>query len=272
MAQTKRGFIDTPHGQIHYRAGGEGPPVVVLHPTPASARAMLPLIEALIDRGFRGIGMDTMGFGDSDRPPQPYTTQHEYAQTVAWLVSGLGYDRVNLVGILTGSQIAMQTAADFPSVVETLVLQEPFNWGTPSRRAVHERLHRYHRRDPEGKYLLELWERSRGDDLRTREARFKDLLTVNDDLGAEVYGTMGWEGAATWSMCRTDIWEVTPRIPAPTLVTYVENSELQRAYDKFLATLPNGRGMLNAPAALREPGKFADVIAEFIRSATSVGA
>ncbi|MFN8534225.1 MAG: alpha/beta fold hydrolase [Dehalococcoidia bacterium] len=267
MVQFKRGFVDTPHGQVHYRAGGEGPPVVVLHPTPSSSRAMLPFLEALAERGVRAIGMDTMGFGDSDRPPAPYTTQHEYAQAVVWLIRGLGYEKATVVGILTGSQIALQVAADFPEAVDAVVVQEAFNWGTPSRRAVHERLHRYHPRTDDGSYLLELWNRSRGaSDLRAREASFKERLTVNDDLGAEVYGTMGWEGAATWSMCRTDMWEVAPRIAVPALVTYIENSELGRAYDRFMQSIPSARGLLNAPSLYRDPAGFAGVVVDFARS------
>jgi len=272
VAKTKRGFIDTPHGQIHYRAGGDGPAVVVLHTTAFSSHAMLPLIEALIDRGLRGIGIDTMGLGDSDRPPKPYTSHHEYAQSVVWLIHGLGYQRVHLFGLLASAQIAMTTAADFPEAVETLILQEPFNWGTPTGRVVYENLHGYFPRDREGRYLLVLWHRVHGEDLREREARFRELLTVNDDLGAEVHGKMGWEGAPAWSIARTNIWRVTPRIQAPTLVTYLPDSPLQSAYDQFLATLPRGQGLLNAPSAMREPAKFAEVMVDFIQSVSSLRA
>jgi pimeloyl-ACP methyl ester carboxylesterase len=263
----KRGFVDTPDGQIHYRSAGDGPPVVVLHPTPASSKSLIPVVEALAARGMRGIGMDTIGFGDSDRPNPPFDSQSQYAQSVVNLITGLGYEKANLIGVLTGSQIALQTAAEHPDRIETLIVQEPFNWGTPERRAIHEKLHRYHPRTPDGSYLIELWNRVPvRNDLKTHEDRFKEFLAVNDTEGAEVYGTMGWEGAATWSMCRVDIWEVTPRIQVPTLVLYGEGSPRHRALERFLETLPRSKGARDVPMYSSNPGGFADLVVEFIKN------
>ncbi|NIR58682.1 MAG: alpha/beta hydrolase, partial [Gammaproteobacteria bacterium] len=79
----------------------------------------------------------------SDRPPEPYTTLHDFAQAVVWLMDGLGLERSSVYGLLTGSEIAVEVAAGWPERVEKLVLEEVFNWNTPSRRAVHERIHHY---------------------------------------------------------------------------------------------------------------------------------
>ena len=131
----RRGYVDSPDGQIHYREAGEGEPVIILHPTPMSSRALIPLIEATAAQGFRAIGMDTMGYGESDRPKKPYTTMGEFAQSVVWLMDGLGIDKANLLAGLTGSQIALQVAADFPDRVKSVVTQEAFN----RRRGSHPR-------------------------------------------------------------------------------------------------------------------------------------
>lgn len=263
----KRGFVDTADGQIHYRVTGEGPAVIVFHQTPESSRAMVPVLEGLASRGLRAIGMDTMGYGESDRPNPPFTSMEQFAASVSNFITGLGLERAHLVGCLTGSQIAMQTAADYPDQVETLVTQEAFNWGTESRRAVHERIHRYHTRREDGGHLIELWQRTRyGATLVERDARLREFLYVNDDTGAEVYGSMGWEGAGPYAMCRQDIWSVAPRIKAPTLLTYRENSELDRALEKFLQLIPNARGQRNCPFFMRDPDGFAEVAANFIQN------
>lgn len=262
----KRGYVDTPDGQIHYRVTGEGDPVIILHPTPMSSRAMSPLIEAIAARGMRAIGMDTMGYGESDRPPTPYTTMSEYARSVAWLIQGLGLDRASLVGVLTGSQIALQTAAEYRELVRAVVTQEAFNWGTPGRLAVHERIHAYHPRRADGGHLLELWERSGwGSDLRNQDLNTRDFIYVNDDTGAEVYGHMGWEGAAPYSMCRTVMWDITPKIQAPVFITYRVNSELHRALERFLETLPHGKGLRDAPTFATDPDGFAEITVEFLK-------
>ncbi|MFN8532428.1 MAG: alpha/beta fold hydrolase [Dehalococcoidia bacterium] len=262
----KRGYVETPHGQIHYREEGSGPPVILFHETPSSSVNMIPMIQAL-SPDMRAIGMDTMGYGESDRPPTPYTTMEEFAQSVAWFIQGLGLEKANLFGMLTGSQIALQTAADFPELVSAVAVQEPFNWGTPSRRAVHERIHRYHTRREDGGHLMELWERTRySKDLKEREVALKNLLKVNDDSGAEVYGSMGWEGAAPYAMCRQDMWSVTPRIVAPTLVMYFPGSERHRALERFLETLPHGKGTREAPTFRSEPEATKTMLLDFYKN------
>src|SRR5207302_1490484 len=96
--QMKRGYVDTPHGQMHYRIespeGYDGVPVIVMHSTPASSAQMAPLLREL-GKEMTAIGIDTIGYGDSDRPPVPYTTMHEFAQSVAWFIQGLGYKRIH---------------------------------------------------------------------------------------------------------------------------------------------------------------------------------
>lgn len=265
----KRGYVDTPAGQIHYRIEGAdkpGTPVILLHATPSSSQSMTPLISRL-GAEFPAIGMDSMGYGQSDRPKTPFTTAEEFAQSIAWFIQGRGYEKVNLFGMLTGSQFAMQTAADFPDLVESVVVSECFNWGTPSRRAVHERIHRYHPRQEDGSHIMELWGRTgQGRDVKEREHRLKDYLAVNDDTGAEAYGGMGWEGAGPFAMCHQDMWSVTPRVKAPVLVTYFPDSERIRALEKFLETLPRAKGNREAPSFLQDPDAYAQILIDFYKN------
>ena len=211
--------------------------------------------------------MDTLGYSLSDRPRTPFTTAEEFAQSIAWFIEGLGYKKANLFGFLTGSQFAMQTAADFPDLIESVAVSECFNWGTPSRRAVHERIHRYHPRQEDGSHIMELWGLTgRGRDIKEREQRLKNFLIVNDDTGAEVYDGMGWEGAGPYAMCRQDMWSVTPRVKAPAFVLYFPNSERNRALEKFLETLPRGRGTREAPLFLQDPDGLAKLLIDFYKN------
>ena len=99
--QIKRGFVYSPHGNIEYREAGTGPPLVFLHPTPSSSVAYQSFFHYFTDQ-YRCIGMSTMGYGQSDTPPYPYATLHEFAQCVIWLLDGLGIEKTNLYGGLTG--------------------------------------------------------------------------------------------------------------------------------------------------------------------------
>jgi pimeloyl-ACP methyl ester carboxylesterase len=243
----RRGFVLSPHGNIEYMEMGEGRPFVWLHQTPRSCmvfRDVMPLIAS----NYRVIAMSTMGYGQSDRPPQPYTTLHEFGQAVVWLMDGLGIERASLYGAHTGSNVATAVAVDWPEKIESLFLEEPFNWATASRRAVHERIHRYFPERADGGHLVELWNKvgaRPGEDLQTTTRRFLDNLIVNDNHETDdVYGSMGWEGAGPYAMCRFDMWEAAVRIQAPTLVMHGTTSELGRSHRKFLDLIPRSKGVI----------------------------
>ncbi|MFU8856559.1 MAG: alpha/beta fold hydrolase [Deferrisomatales bacterium] len=206
----RRGFADTPEGQIHYAEAGSGPPVLLLHQTPRSwdeYREVLPILGAR----FRAIAMDTVGFGDSYRPAGPVSITG-YARGVIRLLDALGIGRAALVGHHTGGCVAIEVAASHPERVDKLVLSS-----TPwvdaedrERRKTRPPIDEVETR-PDGSHLTELWRRRRAfypkgrSDLLTRFVR--DALTVWDRVE---------EGHRAVNEYRME--ERTPLIRAPTLV------------------------------------------------------
>ena len=119
----RKGYADTPAGQVHYLRCGEGRPLVLLHQSPAAAtmwEAVLPLFGAA---GYAAIAIDLPGHGDSWRPEQPPSIP-DYARSVAATLDALGLARVDIVGHHTGALVAAQVAVDFPARVGKLAL-----WG-----------------------------------------------------------------------------------------------------------------------------------------------
>lgn len=269
MVQTatrlKRGFVLSPHGNIEYFEVGSGKPLIMLHPTPSSCMVYRD-VAPLLAEDARVISMSTMGFGQSDRPPEPYTVLREFAQAVVWLMDGLGLEKASVYGLLTGSEIAAEVAASWPARVDSLILEEVFNWNTPARRAVHERIHRYFPEQRDGSHLMDLWKKVGGGrpgaDMGVVTERFINNFLVNSNEGAEVYGATGWEGAATHAMCRYEMWDATPKIEAPTLVMHTIDSERGRAHPKFLSTIRRSRGV-RLPN--REPEVWASEVRAFLR-------
>ncbi len=268
-SRLERGFVLSPHGNIEYFEVGNGEPLVMLHSTPNSCMAYRD-IAPLLAADCRAIAMSTMGYGQSDRPPEPYTTLTEFARAVTWLLDGLGLEKASVYGNSTGSQIALVLAAEFPERVDKLILEEVFNWGTPSRRAVHERVHRYYEESADGSHLLDLWKKVGGDrpgaDLKLTSERFLNNLIVNSTEGAEAYGQMGWEGAGPYAMTHLDIWESASRIQAPTLVLHGTTSQLGRSHEKFLATIPHARGLRLPSSGNFKPGQAPELWLEEVRS------
>src|SRR5262249_55223288 len=104
----KRGFVDIPGGQIHYRELREQPGrvVVMLHSNPGSSAMLLPMIERF--GKFRPvIAPDTPGFGDSTPAPQARPEIADYAAATIAALDALGIERFDLYGNHTGANMAV---------------------------------------------------------------------------------------------------------------------------------------------------------------------
>lgn len=120
----RRGYSDGPYGQVHFRDTGEGQPVVLLAQAPMSSRQFTNVYEPLHRRGFRAIGIDSPGFGESDPTPFVPTVQ-DWAMVVPAVLDHLGIAQADVVGHHTGALIATEVSLQFPGRVRRLVLNGP---------------------------------------------------------------------------------------------------------------------------------------------------
>jgi pimeloyl-ACP methyl ester carboxylesterase len=118
----RRGYVDTPEGQIHYISAGEGGiPLILLHQNPSSARMWEAVLPGFAARGRQAIAFDTPGYGMSD-PPSEEPDIPYYARRFVEAAGLLGFDRFDVGGHHTGALIAASIAADYPEKVRKLVL------------------------------------------------------------------------------------------------------------------------------------------------------
>ena len=110
------------HGhRIAYRAGGDGPVLVLIHGMAGSSATWDAVLPSLAER-FAVVAPDLPGHGDSDKPSTADYSLGSYASTVRDLLVALGYERTTLVGQSLGGGIAMQYTYQFPDRCERLVL------------------------------------------------------------------------------------------------------------------------------------------------------
>lgn len=172
----KRAFLDTPDGQIHYRIGGAGDPLLLLHMNPRSSdeyRELMPLLA----QQHQVIAMDLMGFGDSDKPPRLYSVA-DYAQTVIALFDSLGIDQANVMGNHTGAFVAGEVTVAYPDRVKKLILGNVAGFGEAGQADL---LHRFEVGFPikaDGSHLMERWQ-ARSRYIGTPELNHRWVL---DDL------------------------------------------------------------------------------------------
>jgi pimeloyl-ACP methyl ester carboxylesterase len=236
---------------MEYREAGQGEQVLVLlHPTPSSSAFFDDLLP-LLDQNRRNIAVTTMGYGQSDRPPKPYQTLEEFAQSVIWLLEELNIEKFSLFGAHTGGQIALALASKWSNRLDKLIVEEVFNWNNPKRRAIHEAIHKYIPESSDGSHLIELWNKTKDfpglgippNDIHHRQLFIDQLISNSIDNCEDIYGEMGWEGAGPFAMCSFDTWDAVTHIKVPTLVIHGTTSELIRSQGKFLNLLKNSKGI-----------------------------
>lgn len=115
----RRGYVDTRHGQVHYRESGNGAPLVLLHATPRSARVYTKL-QALLSKRFRVIAPDTLGFGNSD-PLPPDVTMPMLAESTADVIEALDLQTPAVFGLHTGNKVGAALAAARPDLVSRFI-------------------------------------------------------------------------------------------------------------------------------------------------------
>jgi pimeloyl-ACP methyl ester carboxylesterase len=111
---------------------GDGPPIVLLHGLTATRRNVTQGSSHLLRRGYRLIGYDARGHGESDRAPHP--SEYEYADLVrdlAYVLESRGLDRPVLAGSSMGAATSMTYALEHPDRLSALVQITPAYNGSP---------------------------------------------------------------------------------------------------------------------------------------------
>lgn len=124
----RRGFVDVAEGQVHYRtnvkadgSAPEGVPLIVLHAAPATARMLSRYIEE-IGKTRPVYALDSLGMGDSSPAAAAAPDTAYFADATLRAVSGLGIERFDLHGLLTGARAAVEIAITDPDRVRKLVI------------------------------------------------------------------------------------------------------------------------------------------------------
>ncbi|HVT70850.1 MAG TPA: alpha/beta hydrolase [Trebonia sp.] len=120
-------------------SGGDGPPLVLLHPGVGDSGFWAPVLPALT-AAYRVIRYDARGFGRSPAPTVKYTL---YDDLVA-VLDHYGLDRVAIAGCSQGGGTGLVLAVEQPERLAALVLLCPgvpgYPWADePGRDAEHDR-------------------------------------------------------------------------------------------------------------------------------------
>lgn len=146
---------------LHFRRTGSGRPVVLLHESPRSTRALAPLAEALAGQGYTVFAIDTPGYGLSDPLTMKWPEIEDFADAIVASLKAAGLAGVPVYGTHTGATIAAAMGVRHPDFVSGLVLDgyPVFDRG---ERDLHESF--YLSQFPpawDGSHVVALWARVR---------------------------------------------------------------------------------------------------------------
>lgn len=246
MTAVHKGFVDVPHGQVHFRFGGRGPVVVMLHDSPRSSVLHVPSIEWLGEH-FTVLALDTPGYGNSTPLPQADPEIPDFAAALATALDALGIERCALYGCHTGARIALRFAVDHPGRAALTILD---GLALPGGRATPEFLERgFPDLEPvaDGSHLVRLWARTldfhRYYPWFERRATTRLALEMPDDLELHEHAVDLLMAGRHWSSAhraalRHPAAEDLPRLRSRAVLMAREDDVLYGSLDELPQPLP----------------------------------
>ena len=118
----RQAVIETSETAINLVAGGEGPPVLLLHGYPQTHVMWHKVAPSLAAR-YAVVAPDLRGYGDSGKPdvngdPERYS-KRRMAQDLLEAMTALGYARFHVVGHDRGARVGHRMALDAPGRVRS---------------------------------------------------------------------------------------------------------------------------------------------------------
>jgi len=117
----RRGYVDGPFGQLHYRTMGDGVPLILSHQSPSSSDMFRAAYTHLAAAGIRAIAIDTPGYGESD-VPVPRPSVPDYAKMFAPVLDHFNLKAAAFLGHHTGAANVTAFAVANPARVTKLIL------------------------------------------------------------------------------------------------------------------------------------------------------
>jgi pimeloyl-ACP methyl ester carboxylesterase len=201
VAQVRKGYVELPHGRLHFRYGGSGPPVVLLHDSPRSSVLHAPNV-AWLGEHFAVFAFDSPGFGESaPLPGRPEVG--DFAEAIARACAALGLGRCLVYGFHSSSKFALEFAVRHPAQVALLVMD---GLALPPQAANEDYLQRYlvpFEPDSAGAYVLRHWVKSldfhRFFPWFEQDAAHRLQLPLPDPLGFHEYVTDVFMAGTNWT-------------------------------------------------------------------------
>ncbi|MFC1930222.1 alpha/beta fold hydrolase, partial [Chloroflexota bacterium] len=231
-----------------------------LHKTPFSSEEYLKVIPILSKR-YWVVVMDTLGYGNSDQPPQGYRIE-DYAQGIVHFLDALHIKKTSIVGNHTGTALGVEVAATCPERVDKLVLLGCSLY-TPEEREVFLNNPKYAPIDinKDGSFLMKDWEYCLSNspylDLEDSFRMFVAHMMAGPRLHDAHYAAFRYEKGVK-----------LPLVKSPTLLIYGREDQFCRKLEAVRDLIPRCKTRVFEKASsgipLEKPEELAEAVFDFL--------
>lgn len=263
----RKGYADTPEGQVHYLESGTGYPVLFLHMTADAATQWESVLPIMAGLGYRAIAMDIPGHGNSYRPSSE-PDGPTYARAIQSALDALRITRVTVVGHHFGAVVGAWTTVLAPNLVERF---GAYGWPRHSAEVQAQRRAKEARTfDREGDVVKDVWTRRwkmSGDRLASGEqSRFTEALAIRTMI-AKLQAGKNWNWAYH-CIGNTDPVVLAGKISCPVLTFAGPRDDNYSESKIAVPDFANARFVpmewVGVDAPDEEPAHIARIVHEFI--------
>lgn len=235
MTVMRRGYVDIPDGQIHYRLKpGRGTPIVCLHQT-ASSSAMFEKLAAAYAGEHPIYALDTPGFGGSF-DPRDMPDMAGYGRYLSTALHSLGLERVHLFGHHTGASIGVEMAVANPGQIASLSMIGPVVTTADERRYFASVYPKKFEPQDDGSHLDRMWAYIGEIGARDLDLRHRELVDT----------ARAWQGHIK---VYTSIWEqdfgaLYKQVRCPLLIMCSEADVLWPLFERAKEMRPDARAVV----------------------------
>jgi pimeloyl-ACP methyl ester carboxylesterase len=256
----KRGYIDTPEGQVHYRTEGNGEPFLLLHKAGLSSDEYTEMLPFL-GKSYRAIAMDVLGYGNTDLP-KPEPKFDDYVKNIMHFLDAMKIKKTNIAGHLLGSSFAAEIAATHPERINKLIMWDGIFLDPIERKATQEEFSNEHMiLKDDGSHLIAVW-KSRGGKPGA------NLPMVNRSTIEYLKSGLGeGTGISHRAVFSYDIEPKLPKIKCPTLLLYSSpRSPMLVRVEAMKALIQNYQvKIMDGANPWEKPEELAQVMIEFLK-------
>ena len=278
----RRGFVDLPHGQVHYRSIGTPsgrPTLVMVHQSPGSSKQLEGIMAELARQGRHIVAPDTAGNGDSAAFGTSAPSIPDLAGVALQAIDALVAGPFDLYGSHTGASIAMEIAIAHPGRVRRLVIDGMGLYSSDQQSEVLDRYAREIAPDAEATHLMKVWHFCRDQHLfwpyynRTAAGRLPGGLPDDDylhDFVVEVLKAMRTYHQSYRAAFRHPKRSRLPLIAVPTLVACSPSDMLRDYFAEVAALVPGAEVADLSPWGMPDQHSTdAEIIGGFLNKGTA---